>query len=155
MPSCDGVCYILMLVCLQNFSESDYFAASSKTSLWLFCLLGCDTVVRCVFPHILKDQNTFIFRVKQGKQSHFFSHCLILKMKVLWSFKTSGATRQTTRCHILEEPNVSQFFCENMKSHFMKVLLYFYRYFMFKLFIKRFGDNVYSLLRRINLNLRR
>jgi len=24
-------------------------------------------VVRCVVPHILKDQNTFIFRVKQGK----------------------------------------------------------------------------------------
>ena len=30
-------------------------------------LLGCDTVVGCVVPHILKEHNTFIFRVKQGK----------------------------------------------------------------------------------------
>ena len=67
MLSCDSVFYILTIASLQNFSGIDYFAASSKTSHWLFSLLGCDMVVRCVVPHILKDQNTFIFRVKQGK----------------------------------------------------------------------------------------
>jgi len=150
VAGCDSVFYILTIASLQNFSGLDYFPASSKTSLWLFSLLGCDTVVRCVVPHILKDQNTFIFRVKQ---SHFL-HYFILKMKVVWSFETSGASHQMTQCHILEEMNVSQCCCENIQSH-LKVLLYFYRYFMFKLFIRRFGDNVYSLLRGININLRR
>jgi len=60
-----------------------------------------------------------------------------------------------SQCHILEELNVSQCCCENIQSHFLKVLLYFYRYFMFRLFIRRFGDNVYNLLRGININLRR
>lgn len=150
MPSCGSVFYILTIASLQNFSGIDYFAASSKTFLSLFSLLGCDTVVRCVVPHILNDQNAFIFRVKQ---SHFFLHCFIVK--VVWFIETSGATHQMTQCHILEELNVSQCCCENIQSHFLKVLLYFYRYFMFKLFIRRFGDNVYSLLRGININLRR
>jgi hypothetical protein len=60
------VFYILTIASLQNFSGIDYFAASSKTSLLLF-VLGFDTVVRCVVPPVLKDQNTFIIRVKQGQ----------------------------------------------------------------------------------------
>lgn len=67
MPRCDSVFYIQTIASLQSFSGIDYFAARSQTFLLLFSLLGCDTVVRCVVPHILKDQNTFIFRVKQGK----------------------------------------------------------------------------------------
>lgn len=146
MPGCDSVFYILTIANLQNFSGIDYFATNSEISLWLFSLLGCDTVIRCVVHYILKDQNTFIFRVKQGKAVTLFLH---------WSFETPGATHQTTQHHILEKLNVPQCFCENIQSHFLKVLLYFYRYFMFKLSIRRFGGSVYNLLRGININLRR
>lgn len=82
MASCDSVIYILIIASLQNFSGVDYFASSSKIPLWLFSLLGCDTMVRCVVHHILKDQNTFIFRVKQGKA------VTLLFALILWNIRS-------------------------------------------------------------------
>ena len=51
-------------------------------------------------------------RIFEGRQCLDLPVCLVLKMRVLQSFETSGSTYPTPECHIPEEWSLEQHLCE-------------------------------------------
>lgn len=57
-----------------------------------------------------------------GRRSPLFSSVLRLKVKALRSFEMSVSVYQSTRCHVLEDWNLWQRRCENLKSRNLLVI---------------------------------
>jgi hypothetical protein len=55
--------------------------------------------------------------------SYFSLTAWPLKMKAPWSFETLRTTHPTRQCHILQDLNLQQHYCENLKSRMWNVLL--------------------------------
>jgi hypothetical protein len=112
--------------CISSFEQNEMYVSNSSLfylcSRWHCCTWGSfhwilessGTLhyVRPTIPVISKNHNAFVFRVKQ---TYFFMHCLSLKMKAFWSFKTSG-TITSTQHNIPEDLNLQKHCCENLKS---------------------------------------
>lgn len=82
---------------------------------------------------VSKDHSASIFRVKQPKT------CLILKIEVLWLFKTLDITPPVTWLHIPEDVSVQQQYCENLRSCGISVSSVCYWIYMGKLQCLRGG----------------
>lgn len=68
------------------------------------------------FPLATPVISTYVVNWYPPAQLLFF-HCLVLKKKALWSFKTLVIIYQLTWCNIPKDLNLQQRFCENLKSN--------------------------------------
>jgi len=64
---------------------------------------------------MLKECSVFLFMVKQS----FFSDCLTVKMKAIWSVYMLESTYPVTQHHITEDLSHQQHHCEQLKSHML------------------------------------